>query len=291
MTAAVTEPTATPVVWSTGPGAGPAALPLFGEAASEAGHPRRAFVTQVMGLPVSVHVRGPEASGLDVEEAVESAFTSLRLDDDLLSTWKSDSLVSRVRRGEVSLHDSGPLLLQVADLCDEARRRTRGAFSAWLPGRAGIPEFDPTGLVKGWAVQRAFHDLSARLARLGEHDLLISAGGDVVLGCTRTDTPDWVVAVEDPRDRRRSVLTLSMRAGAVATSGTAARGQHIIDPESGTPAAGQLSATVVGPDLLWADVYATAAFVDGTRSETWLGPLAGYVGFLVTDDGTTVTID
>lgn len=291
MTAAVTKPTATPVVWSTGPGAGPAALPLFGEAASEADHPRRAFVTQVMGLPLSVHVRGPAASGPDVEEAVESAFTSLRLDDELFSTWKPDSLISRVRRGEVALQDSGPLLLEVAELCDEARRRTRGAFSAWLPGRDGIPEFDPTGLVKGWAVQRAFHALTARLAAVGSHDLLISAGGDVVLGCARTDTPGWVVAVEDPRDRSRALLTLRMRAGAVATSGTAARGQHIINPESGRPAAGLLSATVVGPDMLWADVYATAAFVDGSESAAWWGPNTDFVGFLVNDDGTTATID
>ncbi len=290
VTVAVTEPVASALVWSTGPGAGPAVLPLIGEASGGADHPRRAFVTQVMGLPVSVHVRGPRASGRHVEEAVESAFASLRDDDALFSTWKPDSLISRVRRGEVPLREAGPLLLEVTELCEEARRRTHGAFSAWLPGRDGIPELDPTGLVKGWAVHRAFEALTARLAAMGAHDLLISAGGDVVLGCARTDTPDWVVAVEDPRDRTRSLLTLRMRAGAVATSGSAARGPHVIDPRSGEPATGLLSATVVGPHLLWADVYATAAFVDGLQTRAWLGPRTDHAALLVNDDGTSVTL-
>ncbi len=122
-------------------------------------------------------------------------------------------------------------------------------------------------------VGEAFAALNERLGSLGDHDVLVSAGGDVAVTCTRTDTPDWKIAIEDPRDRTRTLLTIPLRTGAVATSGTAARGRHIIDPRTGSWAQELLSATVIGPDLLWTDVYATAAFVLGHRAGAGLRPL------------------
>ena len=275
-------------------GADPGALPdLTGPAyASRVDQPRRAFVVQVMGLPVSIHVRGPLAREPEVEAAVAQAYAALHADDATFSTWKAESPVSRVRRGELTLADAGP---RVAALCDEAANRTGGAFSAWLPGPDGSPAFDPTGLVKGWAVQQAHDALVERLAGLGEggHDVLVSAGGDVAVGCGRTDTPDWMVGIEDPRDRSRVLLTVPLRRGAVATSGTAARGQHIVDPRSGLPPPGLLSATVVGPSLTWADVYATAAFVQGADAATWLRTLpdaADLAAVLVDTAGRVTTV-
>jgi thiamine biosynthesis lipoprotein len=251
--------------------------------------PRRAFVVQVMGLPVSVHVRGPAARGPEVEAAVEGLFEALRADDALFSTWKTDSQVSRIRRGELLLADADPRVRHVAELCEEASRRTGGSFDAWLPGADGVRAFDPTGLVKGWAVEEATGALVQRLARLGPHDVLVSAGGDVVVHCERTDTPDWRIALEDPRDRSRTLLTVPLRRGAVATSGTAARGEHIVDPATGAPPSGLLSATVVGPELTWADVYATAAFVRGADALAWLAGLPGHAGVLVGRDGVVWT--
>jgi thiamine biosynthesis lipoprotein len=247
--------------------------------------PRRAFVAQVMGLPVSVHVRGPAAQGPDVEASVEALFEALRADDALFSTWRPDSEVSRIRRGELLLADADPRVRHVAALCEEAGRRTGGSFEAWLPGADGVRVFDPTGLVKGWAVEQATRGLVARLAELGAHDVLVSAGGDVLVHCERTDTPQWRIAIEDPRDRSRTLLTVPLRRGAVATSGTAARGEHILDPATGAPAAGLLSATVVGRELTWADVYATAAFVRGADALAWLSGLAAHAAVVVCADG------
>ncbi len=251
------------------------------------GQPRQAFVAQIMGLPVSVHVRGPRARQPQVAEAVEAAFAAMRADDEMFSTWKPGSQVSRIRRGELRFDDADPRVRAVAALCAEAKTLTAGAFSAWLPGPDGVPVFDPTGLVKGWAVEQAF---DALVERLGAHDVLISAGGDVIVGCARTDTPDWTVGVEDPRDRGRMLLTVPLRRGAVATSGTAARGEHIVDPATGAPPAGLLAATVIGPSLTWADVYATAAFVRGRQAAGWLATLTGHAGVLVASDGTVQTV-
>jgi thiamine biosynthesis lipoprotein len=75
-----------------------------------------------------------------------------------------------------------------------------------------------------------------------------------------------------------------VRSGAVATSGTAARGAHIRDPFTGTPATTLLAVTVTGPSLLWADVYATAAFARGPGAAGWLAGLADHSALVV--DGT-----
>jgi thiamine biosynthesis lipoprotein len=278
------DPTAVPAPADLAP-----AVPAPAPATPAPEQPRRAFVAQVMGLPVSVHVRGPAAQSPDAEGAVEALFHALRADDALFSTWRPESEVSRIRRSELLLEDADPRVRHVAALCEEAGRRTGGSFDAWLPDAAGVRVFDPTGLVKGWAVEAATGVLVERLAGLGAHDVLVSAGGDVLVHCERKDTPDWRIAIEDPRDRARTLLTVPLRRGAVATSGTAARGEHIVDPATGAPPAGLLSATVVGPELTWADVYATAAFVRGTAAIAWLSGLAGHAAIVVSTDGTVQT--
>jgi thiamine biosynthesis lipoprotein len=127
------------------------------------------------------------------------------------------------------------------------------------------------------------------LTEHGRHDALVCAGGDIAAACDRTDTPDWRVGIEDPRDRCRVLRTICMRDGAVATSGTAARGAHIVDPVTGAPAAGLLSATVVGASLTRADVDATATFVRGAAAVGWL-TATGRSALLVQPGGRVVTV-
>lgn len=203
-----------------------------------------------MGLPISVHVRGPAAGSDAVSGLVEGMFEALRADDALFSTWKPDSPVSHIRDGRDSLQDAHPRVRHVVALCEVAAQRTGGAFSAWRRGPDGRVRFDPTGLVKGWAVEQAFTTLTNGLQELGAHDALVNAGGDIAVQCRRTDTPNWVVAVEDPHDRSRILRTLRLRTGAVATSGTAARPTSPTRQPESRPS-GLLSATVVGPELTW----------------------------------------
>lgn len=252
--------------------------------------PRRSFVAQIMGLPMSVHVRGPRARDERVAAAVEAAFDELRADEEIFSIWRPDSPVSRIRDGRDDLREALPRIKHVAGLCEVAQQRTGGAFTAWLPDAEGRLRFNPTGLVKGWAVEQAFTRLRERLQGAGGHDLMINAGGDIAVACERTDTPSWRVGIEDPRDRSRMLRTLELRTGAVATSGTAARGLHIVDPATGRPVDELASATIVGPELTWADVYATAAFVRGPRSAAWIATLTDHLGVLVAKDGTVTQV-
>ena len=101
-------------------------------------------------------------------------------------------------------------------------------------------------------------------------DFCLSAGGDMVCRTVRPDADPWRIGIEDPRDLRRVLATVPVRNGAVATSGTAQRGSHILDPRTGRPPADLLQATVLGPDLTWTDIEATAAFVLGREARPWL---------------------
>ena len=225
---------------------------------------RRAFVEHIMGLPISVHVRGPTADDPGTAEAAAAVFADLRVIDALFSTYREDSHVSAMNRGE-PVHD--PLVDTVVELCEQARERTDGYFDARLPGG-----FDPSGLVKGWAVERA-------AAKLGRREYYVSAGGDLVVRGT------WRIGVEDPAQPDRLLAIVDVTDAAVATSGGTHRGAHIINPHTGLPARGLDSATVIGPSLTWADAYATAAVARGPEAVTWLADLPGYEALLVADDG------
>ena len=73
----------------------------------------------------------------------------------------------------------------------------------------------------------------------------------------------------------------------MATSGTSARGAHLVDPRTGGPAGALAQVSVTGPSLLWADVLATAAFVRGATRD-WLRTQLGYEGLVVRLDGSVI---
>ena len=239
-----------------------------------------------MGMPISIHVRAADVDSPAVAGAVEEAFDVLREADRLFSTYQQHSEVSRIRRGELDPALADPAVRQVIALCQRARELTDGAFTDLMPDEEGVLRFDPTGLVKGWAADQA----ASRLAELPGVSYCLNAGGDVVVGGTDRDTSDtsdtsdirdsrdtgdtgdtgdagdglgapWRVGIEDPRDRSRIAEVVVLHQGGVATSGTAARGAHLYDSATGTFVDRSGSVTVVGPTLMWADVWATALFV------------------------------
>ena len=241
---------------------------------------RRTWVQMVMGLPISVTVRGPGARDDRSDHVVRAVYADLRRVDRVFSTYRSDSEISLLRTGALARELASPEVHEVLALCEQARQLTGGLFDAELLQPGGQRLLDPSGLVKGWAVERAARSLDS----LDGLDWLVNAGGDVLARAEHG--PAWQVAVEDPRDRTRLLCVLPLRGGAVATSGTAARGRHILDPRTGRPGAEQLlSATVAGPSLTWADVLATAAFVEGPAALARVGALSGYEALLALPDG------
>jgi FAD:protein FMN transferase len=230
-------------------------------------------VETIMGTVVSLDVRDavPEA-------AVEEAFASLHEADARFSTYRSDSEISRLNRGEVRGADASPDMRLVLDLCDRARRATEGYFDAAAHRADGT--LDPSGLVKGWAVERA----AGILDWAGASSYCLSAGGDVLARGEPEPGRPWRVGIQHPLESDKLAAVALVSDLAVATSGAYERGQHITDPHTGQPPAGLLSVTVVGPSLTDADVYATAAFAMGAGGMAWVARLPGYAACGVTLD-------
>ncbi len=235
----------------------------------------RAFVEQVMGMPVSIHVRAADPDRGDVTAAVANAFAHLRRVDAVLSPWRSDSDLLRVRRGLLRWGEAHPWLTEVELLCVRAERDTGGLFTSTLRGPDHTVGFDPTGLAKGWAVTGA----AAHLRLVPGIAWSVNAGGDIECGVGREVDPrssPWRIGLQDPSDAGRIGDVVTVTSGAVATSGNAARGAHVVDPRTGDPVVRAGSVTVVGPDLVQADVWATALWVEPTAVAAMGAALPGY---------------
>ncbi|MFE0517068.1 FAD:protein FMN transferase [Streptomyces sp. NPDC058964] len=229
-----------------------------------------------MGTVFSFDVRGGEPRA--VRAALDDAVTGLHRVDEVFSTYREDSQVSRLARGELTVAECDPEVAEVLELGAEAERVSDGWFSMRYRGR-----LDPTGIVKGWAAERA----ARRIAEVGVSGVSVNGGGDVqMFGAPEPHRP-WRVGVADPL--RPGGLAAVISSGgveelSVATSGTAERGAHIVDPRTGKSAVTDLVAvTVVGPCLTWVDCWATAAFAMGSRAGlAWLESLPGVEALLIT---------
>jgi FAD:protein FMN transferase len=165
---------------------------------------------------------------------------------------------------------------EVLALGELARLQSHGAFDV---RRNGV--LDPSGVVKGWAVERA----ARPLLLLPDTDVCLSAGGDMVCRVAGPDSPDWRVGIEDPHHPDRVVAVVPVRTGAVATSGRAHRGDHVVDARTGHTPDGIASVTVVHDDLTWADLDATAAYAMGRDAARWLRTRPRRTGLVVWADG------
>lgn len=244
------------------------------------------YVEQVMGMPISLALRGRHAADEHGRSAWIRVVASLREADLVFSTYRPESPISRLGRGALALADCPPEVGEVLRLGEIARQESGGAFDVRRPLAGGGSVLDPSGVVKGWAVERA-----ARLLReLADTDFCLSAGGDLTCRATRPGAAPWRIGIEDPHDPSRVRAVVPIRAGAVATSGTAHRGAHLIDARSGRAPLAVASVTVVADSLTCADIDATAAFALGPEAARWLRNRAGRTGLVVWQDGTSTIV-
>jgi len=227
-----------------------------------------------MGTVFSFDSREPGVS----EAALDEAAVLLSEIDETFSTYRDNSEISRLARGEVSHADCSIDVRFVLAECERYRLGTDGYFSAYAAGA-----LDPSGYVKGWAIEQA----SDLLREAGSAHHCVNGGGDVQCVGGAAPTTPWRIGIADPRTVGKIIRVVAGTDYAVATSGIQQRGAHIVDPHTGTPPTGLLSLTIVGPRLTEADVYATAGFAMGRHAREWAEGLIGYGAFAVTDDGST----
>lgn len=230
-----------------------------------------------MGTVVVIDIYVDGDVGADsVAEAVQRAAAALHHADEVFSTWKSDSAISRLRRGAISLAEAPPEVGEVLALCESARRLTHGWFDPWvMPG--GV---DPTGYVKGWAAQQSLAALRAE----GICGAIVNAAGDIASFGSMSGGQPFCFGIVDPRDPGRLACTVTSPGG-LATSGTYERGEHLIDPTTGQARSRVASATVTGPDLGLADAVATALAVAGDDGLAFVEDLDGYEALTVSFEG------
>jgi FAD:protein FMN transferase len=230
-----------------------------------------------MGMPIVVDVRDDGAAAL-----VGELFDWFRSVDALFSTYKEESEISRVNRGELHVRDCHPDVRWVLARCDELREETDGYFDARY---ASFGTVDPSGLVKGWSVDRGGELLEAG----GVRNYSINAGGDIRLRGRAVPGSCWRTGIEHPRLPQSVAAIVESGDLALATSGAYIRGDHVLDPHTGSPPTGLLSVTVAGDDLGTADAYATAAFAMGELAPAWVAALHPYEAFLILADDTALS--
>ncbi|MFI5036650.1 MAG: FAD:protein FMN transferase [Acidimicrobiales bacterium] len=200
------------------------------------------------------------------------AVTALHRADKVFSTWKPTSALSRLRRGEISLGEAPPEVAEVLAACRSARELSGGWFDPWArPG--GV---DPTGLVKGWAAERALDELRDA----GLDGAMVNAAGDIATFGGPSTHEVFRVGVVRPDEPMELACVVELR-GAIATSGTYERGAHLINPRTGRRASEVASASVVGPDLGLADALATALSVGGDAVLERVAAIEGYEAFTI----------
>ena len=232
-----------------------------------------------MGTTVSVAICAP----LVPDDVVDRFFDQLRAVDERFSPYREDSEVSRLARGELAEADASLDLRHVLSACDHLALVTDGAFDARRHRPDGRP--DPSGYVKGWAIEEAAWLLDSAGAR----NYWINAGGDIVARGEAAPGQPWRVGIQHPDRPDRVAAVLAVSGRAVATSGSYERGDHIRDPRRGGDAAtGLRSVTVVGPALAFTDAYATALFVMGLDGLRWLASHPDYEALAITDDDQVV---
>jgi thiamine biosynthesis lipoprotein len=222
-----------------------------------------------MGTTASLHVND-DVSTAEFDEMTAIAAAELQRLEAMFSVFRDDSEISRINSGELHHLDASAEVIEVLDHCAWLEQASQGAFSIRRSRTSN--DINPSGFVKGWAGERTAHMLRSH----GLQHFYLGIGGDYALiGGMSNDQP-WRIGIVDPRDASQLVGTVDAVTGAIATSGTAERGTHIWDPRTKTAADTFLSVTVVGPQLMWADAYATTVYVMGEAGVEWMNQFPNY---------------
>jgi FAD:protein FMN transferase len=227
----------------------------------------------IMGMPVSVEIVGKVPAS--VMDGVFAYFTAV---DKRFSLYKPESEISAFNQGKISSDDLSPQMNEVFALADRTKAQTHGFFEMLRPD--GV--LDPSGIVKGWAIKNA----ADMIRSAGVQDFCVDAGGDIQAGGRNDDGEPWRIGIRNPFNDQEIIKAVSPGNCGIATSGSYVRGAHIYNPvEPDKPIDDIVSLTLIGPDVLEADRFATAAFAMGSDGIYFIEELPGFEGYVVSAQG------
>ncbi len=227
----------------------------------------------LMDMPITVEIVDGGFAGL-----IDEVFSYFAAVERRFSTFRSDSEISAFNQGRIGLEDLSSDMREVLEIAARTKHETRGYFE--IRRSDGI--LDPSGIVKGWAIRNA-----ADLVRsFGVRNFYVDAGGDIQIGGKSADGDDWKVGIRSPFNAQEIIKTVLPKGRGVATSGSYARGLHIYDPhQPGRRIEDIVSLTVIGPDVLEADRFATAAFAMGRAGIYFIEEMPDLEGYMVDANG------
>ena len=226
-----------------------------------------------MGMPVILEVIDPGVT----ERIFDEVYGYFGYVDRKFSTYKEDSEITRINRGELAIGDASDDMRGIFALAEQTRLESNGFFDIRRNN-----QFDPSGIVKGWAIL----NVAGILEQAGYRNYYLYAGGDIQTSGKNEKGEDWIVGIQNPFNQAEIVKVLSIGTGGVATSGTYARGEHIYNPKmDGQPVQSIVSLTVVGPNVYEADRFATAAFAMDSAGIQFIEELDGFEGYMIDHGG------
>jgi thiamine biosynthesis lipoprotein len=227
----------------------------------------------IMGMPITVQI----AQQGNFPDALNKIFDYFIRVDEKFSTYKPNSEISKINRKEIAPEAASAEMREIFKLAEETKLQTQGYFDILTPSG----KYDPSGLVKGWAIFQA----ALLLKNLGFEDFFIDAGGDVQ-ALRNYNAEPWTLGIRNPFNRSQIIKTLNIRNEGVATSGTYIRGQHIYNPHHpAQPLTEIVSLTVIAKNVYEADRFATAAFAMGKHGIYFLEKLDELEGYMIDKNG------
>lgn len=228
----------------------------------------------IMGMPIEIEIVGDG----DVKSVLEAAFAYLVAVDERFSTYKESSEISQINRGELSLAAASDEMREVFAIAEITRQETNGYFDICKPD--GF--IDPSGVVKGWAIRNT----AALIRAAGRDHYMVNAGGDIAMGGLNTLGTEWSVGIRNPFSTNEIIKVVYPHGKGIATSGSYIRGDHIYNPHAPEETIRDIvSITVIGPDVLEADRFATAAFAMGKDGIVFIEQLPGFEGYMIDAQG------
>ncbi len=224
-----------------------------------------------MGMPVTVEIAEKNATSKDLD----IAFGYFDYVDQKFSPYKPDSEVSRINQKKLTKENFSSDMVEIFSLAENTKKQTNGYFDIHHNGK-----IDPSGIVKGWAINNA----AKLLKKHGFKNFFVDAGGDIQVSGTNREGKPWKIGIKNPFNKNEIIKVITVGTHGVATSGTYLRGQHIYNPFNGEKIIDIVSLTVIGPDIYEADRFATAAFAMGQGGIAFIESLPGFEGYLIDKD-------
>jgi thiamine biosynthesis lipoprotein len=235
-------------------------------------------VRAIMGMPITVEVVSGQTTDEHLDQTVQKVFAYFTSIDEQFSTYKNTSEISRINRGEINPDQYSSEMREVFALAEKTKKETNGYFEIKKPDGS----LDPSGIVKGWAILNA-----AQLLENAKYkNFYVDAGGDIATSGHNNDGKTWSVGIRHPFEQDKIVKVVYPHGAGMATSGSYVRGAHIYNPHMPQTALEDIvSLTVIGPDVLEADRFATAAFAMGKDGILFIEGLTGFEGYAIDKNG------